>query len=137
MKYRTSLIALTFLTLAFASCSKHPPAGTYRERLGNLNTRDTNVTAQTHDTDTILPGRHLSESQVADIAFSQLPQGSAYRCEFKDGVWEVLEVQKNVWGVSSRTTNVEGKVVVASTNATRVVLRVRDADGKVEPVKMP
>ena len=79
----------------------------------------------------------MSESQVADIASSQLPQGSAYRCEFKDGVWEVLEVQKNVWGVSSRTTNAEGKITIQSTNATRVVLRVRDADGMVEPIKTP
>jgi hypothetical protein len=52
-------------------------------------------------------------------------------------VWEILEVQKGVWGVSSVTTNADGKVFVSSTNATRVVLRVLDADGKVEQVKTP
>jgi len=89
------------------------------------------------DKDTVLPGRHMSESQVADIAFRELPQGSHLQCEFKDGVWEILEVQPSVWGVSSVTTNADGKVFVSSTNATRVVLRVRDADGKVEQVKTP
>lgn len=118
MKKSTPLIAFTFLAFALAviGCKKQQRAD---------------------EKDIALFGRHMSESQVADIAFSQLPPGSGYRCEFKDGVWEVLEVQKNVWGVSSRTTNAEGKVVIASTNATRVVLRVRDADGKVEPVNTP
>jgi hypothetical protein len=150
MNYRTSLIALALLTLAFAGCSKHSPetastsqkdsviqTDTYRERLANLITRDNNVTTQTHATDTILPGRHMSEHQVMELAWSQLPQSSGYRCDFKDGEWEILEVQQGVWGVSSRTTNADGKITVESTNATRVVLRVRDADGKVEPVKSP
>jgi len=137
MKYRTSLIALTFLTLASAGCSNHSPDGTYHERLANLITQDTNVTTQTHDTDTILPGRHMSERQVADIASRELPQGSHLQCEFKDGVWEILEVQPGVWGVSSQTTNADGKITVQSTNAMRVVLRVSDADGKVEQVKTP
>src|SRR5215472_6498560 len=87
--------------------------------------------------DAVLRGRHMSEHQVIDLALNQLPQGPAYACEFKDGVWEISEVQKNVWGVSSRTTTPEGKLVIASTNATRVVLRVRDADGKIEQVKGP
>jgi len=137
MKCRPSLIALTFLTLAFTSCSKHSPDGTYHDRLANLITRDTNVTTQTHDADTILPGRHMSERQVIEVALSQLPQSSGYRCDFKDGEWEILEVQQGVWGVSSRTTNTDGKITVESTNAMRVVLRVRDADGKVEQVKSP
>jgi hypothetical protein len=34
-------------------------------------------------------------------------------------------------------TNADGKVFITSTNATRVVLRVRDVDGKVEQVKTP
>jgi hypothetical protein len=85
--------------------------------------------------DTVLPGRHLSERQVFEMALSQLPQSAGYRCEFKDGVWDILEVQPGVFGVSSRTTNADGKISVESTNATRVVLRVRDADGKVEQVK--
>ncbi len=89
------------------------------------------------DKDVVLPGRHMSESQVADIAFRELTQGSHIQCQFKDGVWEVSEVQQGVWGVSSVTTNADGKVFVTSTNATRVVLRVRDADGKVEQVRTP
>jgi len=91
----------------------------------------------TDDKDTILPGRHLSEHQVADIATKELPQSSAFSCHFKDGVWEILEVQKGVWGVSSVTTKADGHVFVTSTNATRLVLRVRDLDGKVEQVKTP
>ena len=89
------------------------------------------------DKDTILPGRHMSEHQVVEIASGELRQSSPLKCEFKDGVWEILEVQPGVWGVSSVTTNADGKVFVSSTNATRVVLRVRDADGKVEQVKTP
>ena len=79
----------------------------------------------------------MSEHQVVERALSQLPQSSGYRCEFKDGVWDILEVQTGVFGVSSRTTNADGKITVESTNATRVVLRVSDADGKVEQVKTP
>ena len=77
----------------------------------------------------------MSEHQVVEVALSQLPQSSGYRCEFKHGVWEILEVQQGVFGVSARTTNADGKITVESTDATRVVLRVRDADGKVEQVK--
>jgi len=86
--------------------------------------------------DAILPGRRMSERQVIEVASSQLPaapKGSGYRCEFKDGVWEILEVQPGVWGVGFRTTNADGKITIESTNTTRVVLRVRDADGKVDP----
>jgi len=82
----------------------------------------------------------MSEHQVIETAFSQFPPSSAshgFRCDFKDGVWEILEVQPDVWGVSSRTTNADGKILIESTNATRVVLRVRDTDGKIEQVKTP
>ena len=91
----------------------------------------------TDNKNTALPERHMSEDQVIEVASSQLPRSSAYRCEFKDGMWEILEVQRNVWGVSARTTNAEGKITIESTNATRVVLRVRDADGMIEQVKIP
>ena len=79
----------------------------------------------------------MSEHQVVEIASKELPQNSALKCEFRDGVWDILEVQKGVWGVSSVITNADGKVFITSTNATRVVLRVRDVDGKVEQVKTP
>jgi len=90
-----------------------------------------------NDKDAVLPGRHLSESQVAEIAAKALPEGTNLRCDFKDGVWEVLEVQKDAWGVASQITNANGKITIQSTNATRLVLRVRDADGNVEPLKTP
>jgi len=89
------------------------------------------------DKDAVLPGRHMSEGQVAEIAGRELPQTSGFRCEFKDGVWEILEVQKGIYGVSTRATNADGKITVESTNATRVVLQVRDDDGKVELIKTP
>src|SRR5579859_4592855 len=89
------------------------------------------------DKDTVLPGRHFSEHQVADIADRELPQNQSFQCEFKDGVWEIREGQKGVWGVSSSTTNADGKITITSTNATLVVLRVNDADGTVEHVKTP
>jgi hypothetical protein len=93
---------------------------------------------QASDKETALPGRHMSEHQVVDIAMRELPKGwQGLGCEFKDGVWEISEIQKDVWGVSSAITNADGKVVISSTNATRVVLRIRDADGKVERVKTP
>jgi len=92
--------------------------------------------AEVDDKDTVLPGRHMSEHQVIETALSQLPQSSGYHCEFKDGVWNILRVQQG-FGVSSRTTNADGKITVAMTNATQLVLRVRDADGKVEQVKTP
>lgn len=105
--------------------------------IGDLGIGMTPVIKQTDDKETVLPGRHMSESQVANIAFGSLPRGSNLRCEFKDGAWEVFEVQKGIWAVSSRTTNADGKITIESTNATRLVLRVRDADGKVEPIKTP
>ena len=89
------------------------------------------------DKDTVFPGRHMSEHQVADLALSQLPKSLDFRCVFSDGVWEIQEVKQGVWGESSRTTNADGKITVESTNATRVVLRVSDADGRVESVKTP
>jgi len=95
------------------------------------------ASADDNDKETVLPGRHLSEHQVADIANAQLPQTARFSCEYTDGVWDVLEPQAGVWGVASVTTNVEGRVFVNSTNATTLVLRVRDADGKVESLKTP
>lgn len=87
--------------------------------------------------DAVLPGRHLSEHQVADIAVRELPKTSGLQCNFQDGVWEISEAQKGVWGVASSTTNADGKITITSTNATRLVLRVKDADGTVEHVKTP
>jgi len=141
MKKYTSLVILASVTLVFAGCSKHSQTAAFPKKndLGVIDVSDGKPSSHTSvgDKDTVLPGRHMSESQVADIAFRELPRGSSFRCEFKDGVWEILEVQKGVWGVSSVTTNADGKVFVSSTNATRVVLRVLDADGKVEQVKTP
>ena len=87
--------------------------------------------------DVVLPGRHLSEHQAVEIASQELDTKSTLQCEFRNGVWEILEVQKKVWGVSSATTNAAGKIMIVSTNATKLVLRVRDADGKVEHIKNP
>lgn len=137
MKDRTLLIALTFLALAFVSCSKHPSGSTYHERLARLSTQDPNITTQTQDKNAVSPGRHLSEHQAVDIASRELPHGLHLRTEFKDGVWQILEVQTDVWGVSAATTNADGKVFITSTNPTRVVLRVRDSDGQVEQLKKP
>lgn len=89
------------------------------------------------DKDVFLPGRHMSEHQVADIAFRELTPNLGFRCEFTNGVWDILEVQKGVYGIASVVTNADGKIFVTSTNASRVVLRVRDVDGKVEQVKTP
>lgn len=93
--------------------------------------------AKADDKNTVLPGRHMSEQQAVDIAFEKLPpfpKDLGITCQFKDGDWEILEIQKDVWGVSSRTTNAEGHIYITSTNATRVVLKVHDADGKVEKI---
>jgi hypothetical protein len=79
----------------------------------------------------------MSEHQVADIVGGELPQTSGFSCEFKDGVWEIFEPIKGVGGVASITTNADGHVFIYSTNATRLVLRVRDVDGKIEQVKTP
>jgi hypothetical protein len=111
MKKLIALLVVTLCTFIAIGCKEQPPAG---EQV------------------TVLPGRHLSEQQVAEIASKALPQVASFSCQFKDGVWEILEPQKGVWGVSSVRTNADGHVFVTSTNATRVVLRVRDADGKVE-----
>jgi hypothetical protein len=105
--------------------------------IGCKKQQTTDVGVAPDDKNSVLPGRHMSEHQVIEVALSRLPQSSDYRCEFKDGVWEISEVQQGVWGVSSRTTNADGKITVESTNAARVVLRVRDIDGQVEPVKTP
>lgn len=82
----------------------------------------------------VSPARHLSEQQVADIASRALPGVTRFSCQFKDGVWDILAVQNDVW-VSSVTTNADGRVIVRSTNAMQLVLRVRDKDGQVELVK--
>ena len=148
---QSSLFILTMLPLVLAGCSNSSSApspapktnsvaqvGTYQDRLAAIIASSTNATSpQAADKNTVLPGRRLSEQQVIELASNQLPPSSGYRCEFKDGVWEILEVQRNVWGVASQVTNVDGKITIHSTNATRVVLRVRDVDGKVEPVKTP
>jgi len=122
MKYSTSIITLTLLTLVFAGCSKHSPntASTLQKDSGTQTTQET-VEAQKHDTDTILPGPRMSQQQVIEAAWSQLPHNLRYLCKFKNGEWDILEVPEGV----------------APTNATRVVLRVRDTDGKVEPVQAP
>jgi hypothetical protein len=145
MKYRPPLLTFVLLASLLVGCSKHStdaaavsPKGTDSGNATHFEERQAVVITQsTHDKDAVLPGRHMSENQVAEIVFRELPKSSEFRCEFKDGKWEILEVQKGVWGVSSVTTNADGKVFVTSTNATRVVLRVRDADGKVEQVKTP
>jgi hypothetical protein len=118
----------------FASCAVTIKQGS--ETLANSTIR-LKMEQSADDKDIVLPGRHLSESQVADIAFRELPRRLHLQCEFRDGVWEVSEVKPGVWGVSSVTTNAEGRVLITSTNATRLVLKVRDADGKVEQIKTP
>ena len=110
------VVGLTLAACAAVGCKKRPPAA---------------------EQDTVLSGRHLSEHQVADIAFQALSNNAPFECRFKDGVWEIAEVQKDVSGISSIVTNADGRIFVTMTNASRVVLRVRDADGKVEPVKIP
>ena len=111
------------------------PPGSFSTRLANLSTGQ--PPSPVNNPQTVLPGRHLSESQVAGLVFKASPQTTNFTCAFKDGVWEILEPQKGVWGIASRTTNAEGKILVRSTNATRVILRVYDADGTVEPVTPP
>lgn len=90
--------------------------------------------AEVEDKEAVLTGRHLSEHQAVAIAAKQLP-AATLQCEFKDGMWEISTAQKNVWGVSSAITNTDAKITITSTNATKLVLRVRDADGNVEKVK--
>jgi hypothetical protein len=89
------------------------------------------------DKDMVLPVRHMSDRQVVDIARRELPLSLPLRSEFKVGVWEISEVQKDAWGVLSVATNAEGRIFITSTNATRLLLTVRDADGKAEQVKTP
>lgn len=152
MKQPSPLIILTWLPLALAGCSKSSSdlapspktnsvtqVGNYQDRLAAVIKRSTNaVPLKDDDKEVVLPGRRMSEHQVVEQVWSQLPKSSGgYRCEFKDGIWEILEVQKDVWGVSSTTTTADSKIRIESTNATRVVLRVRDVDGKVEPTKSP
>jgi hypothetical protein len=146
MKGQRTLVMLTLLPLALAACSNRSPEVSsapntnsgFQDRLAQVITRSSNAVPQhADDINVVLPGRHMSEHQVAELVSSQLPRSSGfdYRCEFKDGTWDILEVQPKVWGVASQTTNADGKIMIHSTNATRVVLRVRDADGKVEPIK--
>ena len=116
MKNLNALLIAGLCTIAVIGCKKHQPES---------------------EQDTVLPGRHMSEHQVADIASMALPTNSAFSCEFRDGVWNVLEPQKGAWGVSSVVTNADGRVFIHSTNAMRLVLRVRDTDGKVEQVTTP
>ena len=94
-------------------------------------------TQSADDKNVVLPWRHLSESQVVDIAFRAFPQSSALQCQFKDGVWNIFDVKKDQWGVASTTTNADGHITVTSTNVMQLVLKVNDADGKAEPVKTP
>jgi len=90
-----------------------------------------------NDREAVLPGRHLSEGQVVEIACKQLPPDVHLQCAYRDGIWDISKVQTGVWGVASRTTNADGKVFITSTNALQLVLRIRDADGAVEPVSQP
>jgi hypothetical protein len=88
------------------------------------------------DKQTILPGRHLSESQVAEIAGRELSGVQNYSCQFTDGVWQILEIQTGTW-ISSSTTNADGHIFVHSAHPEQLVLRVNDADGKIERIKTP
>ena len=67
---------------------------------------------------TALPGRRMAEAQVLSLATTVLPPGassSQYDVSFKDGVWEV---------------SCESNHVVK-------VVRIQDADGKIEQVDRP
>ena len=86
--------------------------------------------------ETVLPGRHMSESQIAEIAGRELPGIQNFSCQFTNGVWEIMDVQTGTW-VSSTTTNADGHIFVRSTHPMQLVLRVSDADGKIEQVKTP
>jgi hypothetical protein len=108
MKAWTSLIWITLFTLPFDGCSKHSPDAT--------STLQKDSIIQTN-----LSVPRMSQQQVIEVAWSQLQQNLRYRCNFKNGEWDILEVP----------------IGVDPTNATRVVLRVRDADGQTEPVQIP
>jgi len=88
------------------------------------------------DKKTVLPGRHMSESQVAEIAGRELSGVPNFVCQFTNGVWEIVEFQTGTW-ISSTTTNTDGHIVVHSTHPAQLVLRVSDADGKIERIKTP
>jgi|ERR1035437_1338800 hypothetical protein len=88
------------------------------------------------DKKTVLPGRHMSESQVAEIAGRELSGIQKFSCQFTDGVWDILEFQTGTW-ISSTTTNADCQIVVHSTHPAQLVLRVSDADGKIERIKTP
>jgi hypothetical protein len=90
----------------------------------------------TDDKNVVLAGRHMSERQIADIVSRELPSIRSFSCQFTNGVWEVLEIQTGAW-VSSSTTNADGHIFVQSTHPSHIVLRVSDADGKIEQVKTP
>ena len=70
----------------------------------------------------------MSESQAINLAKEALPPPTAetaknvYRLDFKDGSWEMSLVK----------TDVNGHV---ETTGSQVVVRIRDADGKVEVIK--
>jgi hypothetical protein len=85
---------------------------------------------------TVLPGRHMSESQVAEIAGRNLTGVQSFSCQFTDGVWEISEIQSGTW-LSSSTTNAGGHIFVHSTHPAQLVLRVNDADGSIERIKTP
>jgi hypothetical protein len=88
------------------------------------------------DKTAVLPERHMSESQIAEIAGRELSGIQSFSCQFTNGVWDILEIQTGTW-VSSATTNADGHIFVNSTHPAQLVLRVSDADGKVERIKTP
>jgi hypothetical protein len=88
------------------------------------------------DKQTVLAGRHKSESQVAEIAGRELSGVQNFSCQFTNGVWEIMEIQTGTW-ISSSTTNADGHIFVHSTHPAQLVLRVSDADGKIERIKTP
>jgi hypothetical protein len=81
-----------------------------------------------HSPDEILPGRHMSESQAIKLAKEALPLPTSetaknvYRLDFKNGSWEM----------SLLKTDANGQV---ETTGSQVVVRIQDADGKVEVIK--
>lgn len=94
------------------------------------------IKSSANDKESILPGRHMSESQVAEIAGRELSGIQNFSCQFTDGIWEISEVQTGTW-VSSTTTNADGHIFVRSTHPEQLILRVSDADGKIERIKTP
>ena len=86
------------------------------------------------DKSAVLPGRHMSESQVAEIVKRELPAIHNFSCQFTNGVWEIMKVETGSW-ISSTTTNANGHIVVHSTHPTQLILRVSDTDGKIDRIK--